>query len=763
MEFLDWVKSNLDIIAVVVTIATPCFSSMLKYINKRRKEKEEVKKWKKERIKQVSDSAYLSRELSLILEGKIITTYGQMDESPDDNPDKTTRSEKSFPLVEWFLNEFFAQDEKSKREKRYAILGGSGMGKSTFVAELCHRYIEKCSSPNKPYPINVLELGDKDVFYKIKEIEKKEGCTSILILDGLDENTDAINDSSSYLTQLDELVQDFEFVLITCRTQFFPDAASEPFTGLSNPNVPPRKRSNYKRIYISPFTGDEIKIFLENKYGLGDKYNKAYDIAVKRTDDLMFRPLILEFIDDLLDINVSKKLLTDIGIYKIIIDKWLKRECDIIAKDGNIQFDESDLLTFSKKMAICIYNQRERSKGFYLEKNDYSDFINRNHYSNIANPEDFFRGRTLINRKINGEIKFSHKSFLEYFIALDSLENPGKSYNFYGMDMARCFVDELYQLYLDEKLCPEMDYRSNSGEFKGYIKFYIPENRILDSAASELTTILEQLGGEGDNENINDRQENHKEIIYELWTFLVHGKIPLRPFLTRRIVAIKDLIHRIDSSISNQSSEAKKRYEEGDKSLFQELLRKTIESKTIVVRLFNSIQTSFFEEGISNESVSTIKGNIEVLKKLISEVDFPFYTIQKDTILVIPNFFSKEQQIIDRLLMKYTPVIGLGFYKSNSAFSSIECILKRESDSTMYLLKQSDNIDDIIKFVIELSKQVRGLEDRTIVVESIVDGANITYVCNGGSIKYTNEQITKCLRNMYSAAMKLDINKSNNM
>ena len=34
-----------------------------------------------------------------------------------------------------------------------------------------------------------------------------------------------------------------------------------------------------------------------------------------------------------------------------------------------------------------------------------------------------FRGRSLVNRRGDGSIKFSHKSFWEFFLAINSIEN----------------------------------------------------------------------------------------------------------------------------------------------------------------------------------------------------------------------------------------------------------------------------------------------------------------------------------------------------
>ena len=175
------------------------------------------------------------------------------------------------------------------------------MGKSTFSADLFYQYINKYSQRSIPFSINILYLGDSDVLDKIVDLSKKEdACESILILDALDENVDATKDISSFMNKIDLITNIFKFVIITGRTQLFQDDVSEPTIGKIKQNSNLSKRLKYERIYVSPFSEYEIQTYLANKFTVGtENYRKAIQI-VNKGNDLMSRPIILSFIEDLL-------------------------------------------------------------------------------------------------------------------------------------------------------------------------------------------------------------------------------------------------------------------------------------------------------------------------------------------------------------------------------------------------------------------------------------------------------------------------------
>ena len=169
--------------------------------------------------------------------------------------------------------------------KYYIILADSGMGKTTFLVRLYRDYILKINlRRRKKLSICFVTLTESDFLSKIKSVEKPE--KTILLLDALDENTEAINDCDAFLKQLLETTKRFNKIVITCRTQFFSNQRSEPRkTGLIHAGTG-NKSSEFIRKYITPFSDREVKQYLRKRFRFRFKFRKeAKRIVDKVTID----------------------------------------------------------------------------------------------------------------------------------------------------------------------------------------------------------------------------------------------------------------------------------------------------------------------------------------------------------------------------------------------------------------------------------------------------------------------------------------------
>ena len=400
--------------------------------------------WRRNQMSKLGEIAD-KEKIKLIKSKKYIPTMGQYEPPHDD--ENAFISSNRFSLLDKMLKDLGTSDYSSK--KRYIIMGGSGMGKSTFLAALFYNYINKRILRKSLFPIYVKSLSNPKVIDQIREIKDDNVYRSILLLDALDENIHASNDIIKFMNELEAETHEFSTVIITCRTQFYKDAESEPHvwsipvSGASKDRV-----IKYNSIYISPFTNQEVDTFLNERYGSSvEKYAKARIIANQSTD-VMLRPMILSFMDDLLDLKDIDSIKT-VEIYSKIIDKWFERECEI----KNIE--KSKLLSFSKKLAVFMYDQWFVSKDLFLTYGQYQNFIRTNGLD--VDPYSY-KERSLINRTSKGEIKFSHKSFWEFFLAIDTFERLGKRYTAKGLDMAQKFHNEIYELYNDGVCLDCIDY-----------------------------------------------------------------------------------------------------------------------------------------------------------------------------------------------------------------------------------------------------------------------------------------------------------------
>lgn len=363
---------------------------------------------------------------------------------PNDYPDPhdSISVSNTNPLIPKYLKEVLV--EKNTNDNLFCVLAGSGMGKTTFAVHLFRDYIYNYTSSSLPYDISLLSLSDEKVLDKISHIENPK--EHILILDALDENRQALNDFSKFISSLEDAIKDFRVVIVTCRTQFFKTEEQElKESKLRNYGSNKGFRS-YNRQYISPLTDDEIFVYLGKKYSLKSirpkeiyvnyKKRKKAKRLISSCGNIMVRPLMLSYIDDLLDSQANITTMNE--MYHLLIGKWIWREAQLAdpAERSNIK---GAIWNLSQQLAINMYQNREVRNGYYISMDDFKEFKKVNGFDQIKYS---FDSRSLINRNSQGEIKFAHRSFLEFFLAKERQDNPYFILNFDGMDMAfRFFMD----------------------------------------------------------------------------------------------------------------------------------------------------------------------------------------------------------------------------------------------------------------------------------------------------------------------------------
>ena len=470
------------------------------------KKRAAIRKWKeKEEVK--GESELGADRFKLVKSSTFIPTMGQT-EGPHDS-DNITISYNRFDLADKLLKDIFAPNE-GVWKKRYAILGGTGMGKSTFSAYFFYKYINQYKYNNCKYPIFAKYLGQKNVLNDLRKMSKDSNVNqSILILDALDENKDAVKDTKVFLDKIEEITDKYKIVILTSRTQFFSNKGSEPTKGTVQQNSHTYRFLSWDKIYISPFSEEETIQYLEHKYKIPSKeYSKAKRIA-DLSKDLVMRPMVLSYMDALLELADNKEL-SIAEIYYKIIDEWLSKECD------GYSLDKSDLFTFSKELALFLYEKWEQTSDSYITEEEYNNFISLNGYQNIPYS---FKGRSLINRRSDGSIKFSHKSFWEFFLAICSFEYPGKIFNINGFEMATIFSKELYKFFM------------NDVSFEG-IHYYRPN---LFSSKDNLTEMGKILEDGKRNNNISGDESTWNNLFPNLITKYWESIIQRLPYQFRLI------------------------------------------------------------------------------------------------------------------------------------------------------------------------------------------------------------------------------------
>ncbi|MBD3307438.1 DUF1566 domain-containing protein, partial [candidate division KSB3 bacterium] len=362
--------------------------------------------------------------------------------------------EKTIPF---FLKKAFTPTEDECQF--YMVLADSGMGKTTLLINLYLRYIGQFWGMT--YQIKLFPLGFPDIDQKIAQIPEHERNTTILLLDAFDEDIKALDNYRPRLTELIKNTLDFREVVITCRTHFFPSEEEEPKeTGVMRFGGEGGERVFYK-LYLSPFDDKDIRTYLRKRFGWFRiwKKRKAHQI-VKQSPNLMVRPMLLSYIDDLL--QSDHQYTAPYLVYTELIARWIQREAHKIPSERRQRY-EKELLTFSREIARDIYEHREERQGMLRIPGEAIHLFAEKHGIKLSEME--MKTRSLLNRDARGNYKFSHKSVLEYFLAEEAFFNADfrKELDFEGMDVAERFLEDMV---LDRLTIPFFTEHEVSGEYR---------------------------------------------------------------------------------------------------------------------------------------------------------------------------------------------------------------------------------------------------------------------------------------------------------
>lgn len=377
---------------------------------------------------------YSRNDIKKATEFYVATQCQNIAPSKEHEPGHTHAFATKESLIPFFMDKVF--QNKSQTDRFFIIMADSGMGKTTFMINLYASYVKKNGTEN----IELIPLGYPDALREIDKVQASKRKDTILLLDAFDEDNHAIEDYKSRLKTILQKAHDFKEIIITCRTQFFPSEVEEPketgvlkFGDAGGEYV-------FRKLYISPFDDLDIKKYLKKKYSFfrKKKQQKAEEI-VQQSPNLMVRPMLLSYIDDL--IESSTKYERTYQIYQELIKKWIDREVQRRVK-GKQEYKDQ-LYKFSRVIANNIYENQKKREGFFIEGNEVLHFSRQ---QDVDLQELELKSRSLLNRDVQGRYKFSHKSILEYFLALEAFENPSfiKDGNFDGIEQTEIFLQEMY-------------------------------------------------------------------------------------------------------------------------------------------------------------------------------------------------------------------------------------------------------------------------------------------------------------------------------
>jgi predicted NACHT family NTPase len=378
---------------------------------------------------------------------------------------------KLWNSIERYINNWL-KDEKANH---LTILGDFGTGKTITCQKICYNlsknYLQQRSTIIPIY-IQLRDFSGRIDFRDMIEsyITKrripflrfsdffrslKEGKI-LMILDGFDEmvsNTD-YDVTMHNLRELNKTVLPRSKVILTARTHFFKSRVVEKellkVEGIENrligaiTSIP-----NSKIIYLQPFTKNDIEKYLKSVFQDNWNIYLRQIQSIYNLMDLSHTPILLNIIVKTLPviIKVGDTINTSI-LYEIYTNFWVDRE------DWRRQIlSKNEKNAFMEELAYKMY-VNQKMNIHYSELPE--EITQRCNSIDITNPNDIekidndIRTCSFLIRDDNGNYRFVHKSFMEYFVA-KKVKNDIESNRY--IDFSH--TDEIYNFIKDMEInCP---------------------------------------------------------------------------------------------------------------------------------------------------------------------------------------------------------------------------------------------------------------------------------------------------------------------
>jgi hypothetical protein len=282
----------------------------------------------------------------------------------------------------------------------HIILGEAGMGKTALLLNL---YYLVNSKINRKYVAKYSSLRLTTWLEDIQKIrEDTKSSKTILLLDAFDEAMAATDDPDAFLALIEEETKQFYKVIITSRTHFFDSKEDEP-ERVSIIRAVSVDEEMYEQHYIDAFTDRDVNEYLRQKYRFNFGERKTAFAIIEKSLDIMSRPLLLSFIDDL--VECENDIIYPHQIYRLLIEKWIDRESLFLSRFIKGYKTDEVKKSFKDFVNMLVIKMLQN-------KNEHGDFFVDTSELAILDKESVFytfekRNRSLLDR-MNSIYSSSH-------------------------------------------------------------------------------------------------------------------------------------------------------------------------------------------------------------------------------------------------------------------------------------------------------------------------------------------------------------------
>jgi len=205
------------------------------------------------------------------------------------------------------------------------ILSDAGMGKTSLLMMI--RLMHLNAFWPKGYDCRLLKFGP-ETLEQVRAYSDQQH--TVLLLDALDEDPTAWGRIEGRLIEILNATRNYRRVILSCRTQFFPETAADAF---GRPGRVQVGGYTCPMVFLSLFDDDQVDAYLRRRFpdSLAERlFRRENPVRLRAArvvgsmQSLRFRPLLLAHIQDILD--AGERDWDSYSLYEALVDRWLARE-----------------------------------------------------------------------------------------------------------------------------------------------------------------------------------------------------------------------------------------------------------------------------------------------------------------------------------------------------------------------------------------------------------------------------------------------------
>jgi formylglycine-generating enzyme required for sulfatase activity len=347
---------------------------------------------------------------------------------------------------------------EEKGRNHISILGDYGTGKTSFcrqyAAKLGRRWLADPDHHRIPILISLrdyakaMNLEQLVTDFLVNRYAIQAGYEAfhrfnadgklVLLFDGFDEMAQQVDYQTTVnnFEELARVVVAGSKVLLTCRTPYFrtsdeawdlfsreyeavPEAAMGRRPGgmaegaPEQPLIDLRDRPNFEIVHLLPFDDDDIRAVLQARFpddweSRWGQIEETYNLT-----ELAHRPVLLDMIVGSLPEIAPDQVIDAARLYELYTDLWLERDIAIM----RTFMSADDKRLFMQELALEMHRRDELS----IHYSQLPERVGKHFGLEKAHEIDYFahdiRTCSFLNRDSEGNYRFVHKSFQEFFLA----------------------------------------------------------------------------------------------------------------------------------------------------------------------------------------------------------------------------------------------------------------------------------------------------------------------------------------------------------